>query len=71
MAMKRSCVHHSCYKGKRCRVLVPNNVIYEGRFVEERSKSIVITVNNERVDIPRKNLVSFGISRSGLPEGVY
>ncbi|MBR1988218.1 MAG: hypothetical protein IKA36_04155 [Clostridia bacterium] len=71
MCMKHKCVHHSCYKGKRCRVLIPNNVIYEGRFIEERSQSIVITINNNKVNIPRKDLLSFGISRSGLPEGVY
>ncbi len=71
MCMKRQCVHHSCYKGKRCRVLVLGDVVYEGRFQEERSKSIVITVKGKKVNIPRKDLISFGISRSGLDEGVY
>jgi hypothetical protein len=71
MCMKRQCVHHSCYKNKRVRILLPNDTIYEGRFQEEKSKSIVITINKEPVNIPRRDLVSFGISRSGLPEGIY
>ena len=68
---KRQCVHHSCYKGKRCRVVTPNDIVYEGRFQEERSQSIIITVNKEKVNIPRRDLLCFGISRSQLEEGVY
>ena len=43
--MKRKAKHQSCYKGRRVRITLPANVVVEGRFIEERSQCIVITVN--------------------------
>lgn len=69
--MKRKARHHSCYKGRRVRITLPANVVVEGRFIEERSQCIVITVNGAQTKIPRKDLLTFGISRSNLQEGYY
>ena len=51
--------------------MLPGDVVYEGRFQEEKSQAIVITIKNKRVVVPRRDMLSFGISRSGLDEGVY
>lgn len=69
--MQRRATHHSCVKGKRVRITLPDNVVVEGRFLEQRSQCIVITINGSKVKIPRNEMLTFGISRSNLQEGYY
>lgn len=69
--MRRKAKHHSCCKGRRVRITLPDNVVVEGRFLEQKSQSIIITVNGTNVKIPRKEMLTFGISRSNLQEGYY
>lgn len=63
--MKRQPKHHCCWPGKTVRVQLQNGELIYGKFVEERSTHIKVSIGDHTVSLRKSDLASFGINRGG------
>lgn len=63
--MKRQPKHHCCWPGKTVRIRMQSGELLYGKFIEERSNHIKISVGDNIVSLRKAELASFGINRKG------
>ena len=63
--MKRQPKHHCCWPGKTVRICMQNGELLYGKFIEERSNHIKVSIGDNTVSLRKSELASFGINRKG------
>lgn len=63
--MKRQPKHHCCWPGKTVRIRMQNGELLYGKFIEERSNHIKVSIGDNTVSLRKSELASFGINRKG------
>lgn len=64
--MKRQPKHHCCWPGKTVRIRMQSGELLYGKFIEERSTHIKVSIGDNTVSIRKSELASFGINRKGV-----
>lgn len=64
--MRRQPKHHCCWPGKTVRIRMQNGELLYGKFIEERSNRIKVSIGDNTVSLRKSELASFGINRKGV-----